>query len=246
MSSERDLYAGILAATEAKLIKPAILIEAEFPSGIKRIWSGYGQITFGGKPWQGVGEMLGIDAITEALDTAAQGISISFDAMDDSGVLALILGDNYQGSNITIYLTFYDEAAGEFIGAEIDWPEVFEDTDLAHELLSAELKNVIVEAGTFAENNQTIAHEMISAELQSTLVDGGSYPENDQTIEHELFSAELKNIIIDAGTFTENDQTIEHELLSAELKVVVVSAGTFTENQQTIGHEMLSATLAPA
>lgn len=112
----RDLFAGVAALLTERVVRPLLFIKAEFPSKTKRIWTGLGQIGFADQTWEGVGEIAGLDVFSESLDSAARGISCTFEATQEDDILSLILGDEYQGSVVTVFLSFWDTSQGSFLG----------------------------------------------------------------------------------------------------------------------------------
>lgn len=81
-------------------------------TGTVYLWSGVGNITWGGQTWQGVGGLGSITAIEEGATVEARGITLNL-----SGILQSLLADVLQelqlGGQIIIYL-------GLFAGAELN------------------------------------------------------------------------------------------------------------------------------
>jgi hypothetical protein len=108
-SAERILSAELIARIQAKVVKPVILVFADFPSGAKRVWTGIGNIEWGGHTWEGVGGAIGFEAVSETTDTSAKGITARINGLDADFAAALV-NDAYQGREATIWLGFWDEA----------------------------------------------------------------------------------------------------------------------------------------
>ena len=73
----RDITPAVAAALNASELQPAIFFEGEFPSGMVRIWTGVGDISWDGKTWTGVGVLLGLGALEETSDVVASGTTVS-------------------------------------------------------------------------------------------------------------------------------------------------------------------------
>lgn len=109
----RNLTAGVISAITSGTVRPAIFYQGEYSTGILRLWSGVGSITWNGQTWLGVGQMLGISAIEEVSDVRAVGFGVSL-AGDASALLSLNLGAARQGLPGTVWLGCFD-AAGALI-----------------------------------------------------------------------------------------------------------------------------------
>lgn len=71
-----------LAAELAKgVVRPCFLGEITFASGVERVWTGVGPMTWNGKTFSGLGELVGIGSIAESSDVRANGTSASLAVM---------------------------------------------------------------------------------------------------------------------------------------------------------------------
>jgi hypothetical protein len=157
MSSVRELFSGISTAIAQKLIKPALFIQADFPSGTRRVWTGLGDIVFAGATWNGIGDIKGLDSFVENMDSAANGVMCSFDAIDDAGILSAVLGDDYQGSDATIYLSFYNTSTGYLIGGNAVGAPLSDEADT-----TAWKAAVAGAGGTVLDEEAEICNQIIS------------------------------------------------------------------------------------
>jgi hypothetical protein len=107
MSSERDLDAGLIALLEADVVRPVIFIYADFPSGVRRVWTGIGTVTFQGESWTGVGGVISLESIPESVDSGSQGITLTLNGLDQT-VIDAMTDDEYQGRDVVMYLSFWD------------------------------------------------------------------------------------------------------------------------------------------
>jgi hypothetical protein len=109
MATERPLSVDVIALTQERVIRPAIFIYADFPSQVKRIWTGNGPVEFRGETWDGIGEVLSIESIRETADTSAQGLACKIAAVPDE-VIDMLVNDEYQGRDVEIWLALWDES----------------------------------------------------------------------------------------------------------------------------------------
>ena len=109
----RALSAEMLAVATADVVRPIYLVKAEFDSTPPEdrnlyLWSGFGNLTFNGKNYLGVGNLLSISAVDESTDLTATGASIVLPGIQ-SPLLAIARDEDYQGRPITIYLGALDD-----------------------------------------------------------------------------------------------------------------------------------------
>jgi len=116
----RALSAEMLAVATADVVRPIYLVKAEFDSTPPEdrnlyLWSGFGNLTFNGKNYLGVGNLLSISAVDESTDLKATGASIVLSGIQ-SPLLAIARDEDYQGRPITIYLGALDDT-GDLIAS---------------------------------------------------------------------------------------------------------------------------------
>jgi len=116
----RALSAEMLAVATADIVRPIYLVKAEFDSTPPEdrnlyLWSGFGDLTFNGKNYLGVGNLLSISAVDESTDLTATGASIVLSGIQ-SPLLAIASDEDYQGRPITIYLGALDDT-GDLIAS---------------------------------------------------------------------------------------------------------------------------------
>lgn len=106
--SERELSNEVKNLIAQDEVRPVLFIQAEFPSGTRRIWTGVGTHEFRGSTYEGVGGVVAIDTLSESTDSGAQGINISLSGLD-SETISDILNDDFQGRPVYIWLGFYSD-----------------------------------------------------------------------------------------------------------------------------------------
>ncbi len=105
--SERAINADTKAALAENVVRPAILVYADFPGGAVRIWSGIGTLYADGQEWSGLGELLSIEDITETVDSAQNGIAVRVSGIPSEVFSSILLG-NYQNRTATVSLLVFD------------------------------------------------------------------------------------------------------------------------------------------
>ena len=115
--SERTLHKDTKSALAENVVRPAILVYADFPAGEIRMWSGLGPLTVDGETWTGVGNLLGIEDVTETLDTGAGGMAVQLAGMPSEIFNRIEMAD-YQNRRATVAMLVFD-SEGEAVGAPI-------------------------------------------------------------------------------------------------------------------------------
>ena len=105
----RTISGAVLAELSAGVIRPAVFVEAQFQSGWLRLWTGLGEITWGGRTWAGAGTLLGIGDIEETTDVVATGTTITLSGVP-TDLVSLCINDARQGLPGQVYLGFLTEA----------------------------------------------------------------------------------------------------------------------------------------
>lgn len=111
--AERGLTAAMLSAIAAATVRPALFYEGEFVSGglpaFLRLWTGVGDIAWGGYTWTGGGQMLAITPIEETTDLRAVGFSVTLSGMP-SALISIALQNVRQGKPGKLWLGLFDAA----------------------------------------------------------------------------------------------------------------------------------------
>lgn len=105
----RALTAGMQTEVGQPAVSPVFFVEMDFVSGFVRAWSGYGTLNWDSKTWLGVGNLGGIDPLAESVDFVANGANLKLSGIP-SDMIAIALGEHYQGRPATIYLGLLDNA----------------------------------------------------------------------------------------------------------------------------------------
>lgn len=92
----RNMTPALEAALIAADARPALFFEGQFASGFVRLWTGLGDVVWGGQTWTGAGNLVGFSGIEEGSDIVARGASVTLSGVPASLVSLAIL-DAQQG-----------------------------------------------------------------------------------------------------------------------------------------------------
>lgn len=109
----RDLTSGMVGVTTADVVRPAYFVRMQFDSNDSpsylNVWSGVGDLAYGGNTYTGVGDLLSIGEIAESSDLSAAGISVSITGLK-SEFLVIAKHHQYQGRPLTVALGAFDSS----------------------------------------------------------------------------------------------------------------------------------------
>lgn len=116
--AERDLTAPMLAALQAGHVQPAFIYEGEFADSNEdtvylRLWTGVGDLSWGGKTWRGDGQSIEFSPIGETGSLQAIGFDVKISGQPQANV-ALGLTAVRRNRPGRIWLALFD-AAGAII-----------------------------------------------------------------------------------------------------------------------------------
>jgi hypothetical protein len=115
----RDITSGFQTGITAAVLTPIILIEGYFDSGTMYLWSGVGDLSYGGNTYVGAAGILGVTDVVETSKIEARGASFTMQGIPTS-YLSLALSENYQDRAVVQRLALLDSA-----GAIISNPYTF-------------------------------------------------------------------------------------------------------------------------
>jgi hypothetical protein len=103
----REISAEMNAAAQAATVRPALLAQVGSASGDVLVWTGYGEIAWDGKTFQGVGTFGGISPATETTEMEATGLTLQLSGIP-SELIAVAVGDMRQGLPAKLWLACFD------------------------------------------------------------------------------------------------------------------------------------------
>jgi hypothetical protein len=80
----RPLAPAFDAAVQDARLEPIVLFEGVFDAGTLRFWTGFGTVSWNGQSWNGFGNLVGLSAIEETLDTRATAVRIALNGVAPS------------------------------------------------------------------------------------------------------------------------------------------------------------------
>lgn len=98
----RTIPSSLLSVLGNAEIEPFYAVEMQFDSGTMRIWTGYGDKSFGGNTYTGTGNLLQIEGLEETSDLSAQGTTLTLNGLD-STIITYALTEDYQGRLAKIF-----------------------------------------------------------------------------------------------------------------------------------------------
>lgn len=131
----RDLGTIAAAQLAGNYIPLGIFVSMTFVSSVEYVWSGYGDITWNGHTWKGIGDLGSIGTITEDSTLTAQGLTISLSSIRPD-LVSEALTEVRQGAPCLIYLVFFDDAGNPIdsvmaYAARMDQPTLEEQPESA-------------------------------------------------------------------------------------------------------------------
>lgn len=141
----RGLTASVESHLEGAVVSPVVFIEMDFPSGTVRLFTGQGQISWNSQTWDGTGELISVGNISETMDGSAQGTEIVATGID-SDLISDVTEDDWQNSDVTIWIGFYDASKNVIASAKrmfygfMDTGEIVDNGETATIKINAESK----------------------------------------------------------------------------------------------------------
>jgi hypothetical protein len=105
----RDLTVSVQNAISADQVSPILLFEGEFATSTVRVWSGYGNLSWNGYTWLGVGTFGGISSISETADIKASGVTVSLSGIP-LDMISLTLSEVRQNKIGRVYMGFMNSS----------------------------------------------------------------------------------------------------------------------------------------
>lgn len=104
-----------LAAAEAELTAPVMLVKLEFAEGNVCLHTGAGEITWNGDTYTGAGSIGFINGIAESSEPSRSPVTLGLRGIP-AEIVAIALGSYYQGRPATVYDGRLDPATMQLVG----------------------------------------------------------------------------------------------------------------------------------
>lgn len=103
----RDLATATTNLIDDPVVYPFFAIDLLFDTDALYLWTGLGDISYGGNTYVGTGNLLKISDVEETTEIAARGATLTLSGIP-SEVLSLALTEPYQGRQCKIYFGLFD------------------------------------------------------------------------------------------------------------------------------------------
>jgi hypothetical protein len=110
----RDLTAGMQAAVVAPVVRPILMVRIENSGAEIFVWTGVGDLIYGGNTYSGVGHFGSISTIQEGSDIRASGITLQLSGIP-SALIATALADIRQSKKAILYFGLLNTSTGALI-----------------------------------------------------------------------------------------------------------------------------------
>ena len=186
----RGLTSAMESAASAEVVRPIYLVKMAFDvtetTDELNLWSGRGDLAYGGDTYTGVGDLLSISQMQETSDMSASGVTVTVTGIKNQ-FLDVAKDQEYQGSSITIILGAFDSSGSlipnpeVFFGGFMDTMTIAESGEYSTISISAENKLIALERSKvrrYTAEDQKIDHptykgfEFVTAIVEKEIVWG--------------------------------------------------------------------------
>lgn len=94
---------GVPSAFSDAQLTAFFAVDMGFDGGSARLWSGIGDLSFGGETFTGSGTVMSVSPVEEDPEISAKGISVTLSGIT-STILSYALNENYQGRSLKVYV----------------------------------------------------------------------------------------------------------------------------------------------
>ena len=105
----RSLTGGMVTEVTAASLQPILLVKLAFDSADLNLWTGIGDLVFGGDTYTGAGDLLAFSAIEESDELKAVGLTGSLSGIPSS-LVAIALAEDYMGRPVTVWFGVLDSS----------------------------------------------------------------------------------------------------------------------------------------
>ena len=99
----RNLHSDFDTAVQAAEIHPSLLCKIETSGGDLLVWTGAGELVYGGDTYLGTGNFMGISQVSERTDLSANGVSFSLSGIP-SAFISTALGQVQHGRPCQLWM----------------------------------------------------------------------------------------------------------------------------------------------
>lgn len=145
----RGLTTDAANAVDAKIVRPAILVYLDLVGGAVRMWSGWGELSWGGDTYLGAGRFGGVSPVTETKRISANGVALSL-----SGIPSEVIEDALtlnRGKKAKMWRALFDESATiiadpiQTFGGRVDTSKIEDNGETSKVVVSLESRMIDLE-----------------------------------------------------------------------------------------------------
>jgi hypothetical protein len=114
LSMARDLTTDTKNALIANEVHPILMFHAAFDEGDIYYWTGYGDLTWDGQTWTGMGDFAGVSSLSETENIQANGAVFSLNGVP-SAAISMALNYEFRDRPCTLYLGVLNITTGALI-----------------------------------------------------------------------------------------------------------------------------------
>jgi hypothetical protein len=103
----RNVSSPMLAVVTSNFVRPAFMAALTFRSGTRYVWTGIGNLVYGGNTFRGVGSLGKIGTVSEGTQVRADGTTVSLSGIDPA-LLSDSLTDIQVGAPAIVYFATVD------------------------------------------------------------------------------------------------------------------------------------------
>lgn len=146
----RDVTAGLNTEFGATELRPIFLVKIVWDSGTSYLWSGYGDLSWNGDTWSGVGHLGTFSVVSETQEVRAEGMNFTLSGIP-SALISQVLADGRQGNEVSLWIGALDSSGSvvtdpyQLFKGLMDVPGIEEGGDTSIITLSAENRLIELE-----------------------------------------------------------------------------------------------------
>jgi len=106
--------ANVTAVTQKNMPIAIYFAELDFSGGFVRVHTALGTITWGGNDWLGVGTLGTVSTVEESAELSNKTLTYTLTGVPND-MIAIVLGQNYQGRSAKLYIGFFDPDTGALV-----------------------------------------------------------------------------------------------------------------------------------
>jgi hypothetical protein len=140
----RDLHSDFNTAVQAAEVHPIMLCKINTSGGDLLVWTGVGELVYGGDTYLGAGNFIGITQVSERTDLSANGVSFSLSGIP-SAYISTALGQVQHGRSCQLWMALLNVSTGALIANPYELFAGFSDVTVITEQAETSTISIIAE-----------------------------------------------------------------------------------------------------